>query len=90
MATKKKTEGSSMFFALYNSDTREVLFEREVALDALVTDRVKDHPYPDALLAPYTEQELTTEAICRGSPWAVYAGDAAFSWDVVTPRVAEK
>ena len=88
MATKKKPEGASRFFALYNSDTREVLYEREVALDALVTDRVKDHPEPDDLLAPYTEQELTTEAICRGSPWKVYAGDVAFSWDAVTIKVA--
>lgn len=83
MATKKKLR----YFAVYNPDTKEVLFEREVAEDALVTSRVKDHPYPEEKLVDYTGRELAVEVMGRGKPWALYIGAVPFSWDNLTDGV---
>lgn len=79
--------------AIYSIEAHEVVAEKKIKASAKVKDEVKiaegDEHIADLPLFDYDLARYHDDVRGRGGDWAVYSGDAPFSWDKVIPKEGE-
>lgn len=79
--------------AIYSLEKKAVEYEKAIADGAKIQDEVeisKGSEYlADLPLVDYQAEIYQGECRCRGGDWTLYRSDKPFSWDIVTPKLAE-